>query len=134
MQATIERGWGMRKVEVKRDEVLKRIEDNLQKHVAEYKEAVTGYKQESLKRLDELRKKVNDNLPEGSQMVPLLLHLEMPVSHEDDYKQVIEMLKMSVQDTVTLESDEFACYVMDHWKWKQAFTATNNRYTGKGGF
>lgn len=134
MQATIERGWGMRKVEVKRDEVLKRIEDNLQKHVADYKEAVVGYKQESLKLLDELRKKVNDNLPDNSPMVPLYLALDLPVSHENDYKQVIEMLKMSVQDTVTLESDEFACYVMDQWKWKQAFTATNSRYTGKAGF
>lgn len=134
MDATLERGWKMEKVEVKRDDLRERVEENLKKHRQDYIEAVAGYKQECLKQLDQLRQKVEANMAEDRPMVPLLLHLEMPVSHEADYEQIIEMLRMEQRTIFEIQTDKFACYVMDRWKWKDAFVGTANRYTGKGAF
>ena len=45
-----------------------------------------------------------------------------------DIHRVIMMATMSVEDTISLSEDEFAMYVMDQWRWKQAFAETTLRY------
>ncbi len=41
------------------------------------------------------------------------------------------MLDMSVDDIIVISADDFAMYVMDDWRWKDAFTASNSRYLGQ---
>jgi hypothetical protein len=40
------------------------------------------------------------------------------------------MLEMSVDDIIVLTSQEFDCYVMDNWTWKQNVTVRNSSYLG----
>lgn len=127
----------MRTIKVKRTELLERIEANRKKHIAEYTEACEGYRvkmhQLIAEKIAELTKfdqalTANGGTPDGPH---INTRLTMPKSYEQDYDQVIEMLKMSVDDELTIQSDEFACYVMDRWAWKENHSQTMDFY-GKG--
>ena len=39
------------------------------------------------------------------------------------------MTEMSIDDTIILSEDEFAMYVMDQWRWKEAFNDSTLPYT-----
>lgn len=133
MRAVLQKGIKMRDVKVRRKELLEKIKDNKEKHIKEYEEAVRGYKQAALneiqKGMDKLRKQV-ENL-EGGEMIRLAavsFSLPYPESHEKDYNQVIAMLEMSVDEELTIKSDEFACYVMDDWDWMPLFKDITSNY------
>lgn len=128
MDSVVEGYVGMRKVTVNTKELLQKIKANREKHVQEYNEAVVGYKEA----LEQRGKEVADNflskiakatLPEA-EPVPVYadsVNLVVPVSHQEDYDQVIEMLEMSLNagtEKQDIQTDEFACYVRDNWKWK----------------
>ena len=155
MRATIQKGFEMREVKVKRFELLQKIKENRVKHIAEYREGVAGYKELALKKVAEIvqkaEKDLRDNVerisakilemtPEeiengpGSSVIilqQLSFVLPVPVSHEKDYNQVISMLEMSVDEHLTIRSDEFSCYVMDDWDWKVEFENLTKSYAGK---
>ena len=44
---------------------------------------------------------------------------------------MILMLEMSVDEELTVRSDEFACYVMDDWLWKDDWQVSNAGYFKK---
>lgn len=133
MQATMQRGWPMREIKVKRDELLVKVRANREKHIAEYKEACEGYKAAATQKISEAAHELTgriERLKEG-QMISLMLisfDLEVPQDHTDDYDQVIAMLEMSVDDVMTIRSDEFACYVMDNWQWRREWEVTKSTY------
>ncbi len=137
----------MRDVKVKRDELKKVLEDNLVKHKAAYAEAFADYKEAAEKAIKTfitksgtearaLLAKVKAAELDKDAAVPVTLdrelldfsELRVPTSHARSYEQVIRMLEMSVEDTITLPSDQFACYVMDDWGWKTEFEGTRNFY------
>ena len=147
MRATQERGWKMRKVTVKKTELLEKVTVNYKQHVKDYEEAFEGYKTEAdqlmknkFKAISEafsqLSDKVKNSKVATDKPVPLYVpanllqfaELRPPVSHAKDYEQIIQMLQMSTDETITLESDEFACYVMDDWEWKQDFLNVTSQY------
>ena len=133
MRAIMEGRMQMRKVKVKRDELLAKVRVNREKHVAEYDEAVAGYKQAAAKAIDrameKLKRQVADlEAGEVLQLAAVQFDLAVPQNHSMDYDQVIAMLEMSVDEELEIQSDEFACYVMDDWGWKEAFLLTNSRY------
>lgn len=136
MRATQERGWKMRTVKVKRDELLEKVRANLAKHREEYVAACTGYRAKALDKIDEvfdgLRKRVAD-LQEGQTIALMSVQfgLEVPQDHSKDYEQVIAMLEMSVDTELSIQSDEFACYVMDDWEWRQKWETTKLSYSGR---
>jgi hypothetical protein len=132
----------MREVKVNKNDLLEKVKANLEKHLREYGEAVEGYKTEAKALLTQRKKevvkaldsKINELDSEAVRLdlpVNLSFHLPVPESHEKDYRQVILMTEMSVDDTLTLKSDEFACFVMDDWDWKENFSVTNARYMKK---
>lgn len=63
------------------------------------------------------------------QLAAVMFDLQVPQNHAKDYDQVIAMLEMCVDDELSIRSDEFACYVMDDWDWKEDFLHTNKRYS-----
>lgn len=51
-----------------------------------------------------------------------------PQSHVGDYDQIIAMLEMTSDEIITIDSREFAMFVMDDWGWKKQFDLTNSSY------
>ena len=126
----------MRETTVLKSDLLEKVKKNRKLHIEEYKEACDGYRLKALQKLEDvigelkargLRVKSGETIGLDS----ISFGLVVPVSHEKDYDQVIMMLEMSVDEKVRLLSDEFACYVMDDWDWKQQFTASNSFYKNK---
>jgi len=145
MRAVIKQGLPMRTTTVKRTELLEIVRKNREQHIADYQEACQGYREAAVdaitKRISEISKDLGDilqTLSNGtvvriSPHVGLSFNLTVPESHVKDYDQVIRMLELEVDETVKLQSDEFACFVMDDWDWKDAFTQSVGTYSKKFG-
>lgn len=126
----------MREIKVRRNELLETVKQNRITHIEDYKNSVEGYKEAAIKEIDnavkKLKKQIND-LKEGEmiKLASIMFSLPVPENHEKDYNQVIKMLEMSVDDELSIKSDEFACYVMDDWDWKDAWTNVASNYNVK---
>lgn len=152
MRAVLERKMKMREVKVNRLDLLEKIRTNREKHILEYKEAVANYKRLAINEIArrtksakmeitetaglviaKVERMTKDDIQQGPGDVITLLktiqfNLRVPISHEKDYNQVISMLEMSVDEQLSVRSDEFACYVMDDWEWKQDFMQMSSSY------
>jgi hypothetical protein len=110
------------------------VKSNRAKHIAEYKEAVEGYKAAAIKAIDRamnrLKKRVQE-LETGEVLVlqAVTFDLQVPNNHAKDYDKVITMLEMSVDEELEIQADEFTCYVMDNWEWKENFQSTHRMYS-----
>lgn len=128
----------MKKVKIRTLELLSVVRENRETHVADYEEAMTGWRSairdavaDARAELADLQAGIDDapftEVPEGI----TFFHITKPTSHEKDYDQVIRMLAMSADEYVELEHDEFARYVMDDWHWKHEFRSTTNEYKAR---
>lgn len=144
MENRIKKGQAMRKVNINRKELLAKLETNLIQHVENYNEAVKEYKQAALvdiqekknsvkKSLDELEKKVSASKTPVTLAVADNLYFEIkpPVSHEGDYKEIIQLFQWEVNDTVELDSQEFSQYILDNWSWKGELENSRTFYATK---
>lgn len=116
---------GLNLIKVQKAELLQKLLDNREAHVAEYNEALEGFKKE---RIRELEKFLVNAIEEKE--VPQSITFDVPKSHESDYTTVIEMLEMSVDEEIYITMQEFRQYVQDKWSWKGAFSLTNSKYIG----
>lgn len=134
MRAVVQGRIPMREVKVNRLDLLIKVKENREKHVADYQESVLGYKQAALKAIEDGMRKLKrqvEELQAGEKirLAAVSFDLAVPENHSKDYDQVISMLEMSVDDHMLIRSDEFAMYVMDDWSWRQSFEGTKAMYT-----
>jgi hypothetical protein len=116
----------MNNVKVKKVELLTRLQANRDSHYELFLKAQEGYRQDVIEELD---KSLND--ARSGKGLRVIIHLQAPQNHTDDYDNVITMLQMSVDDVIEVAAHDFQCYVMDKWPWFQASTAVNTMYASK---
>ena len=121
---------------IKREELLIILRANREKHVLLFQQACTGYRKLALAKVqeefDRLKKTINE-LKEGKEFlagVYCSFSLPAPVSHEKSYVQAIRMMELEVEDVVKLTSDQFACFVMDDWEWKESWRRGQSQFFG----
>jgi hypothetical protein len=119
-----------RTVNVDRMELLSALQKNRAAHSVELDEVVIDYKAKLLNDIKLLGKTVSktESLEELQQ-----LHLwfpPAPVSHDTEYAEIIDMLEMSVDTTISLDAQEFKAYFKNEWQWRQAFAAAAASYKG----
>lgn len=123
-------------VKVNKDELLKVIRDNKEKHIHDYEEAVHDYKlavikvsennvKVSKKRLDNAKKGIYD----FSGMMYLTIPKE-PKSYEAEYNRAIRMLEMSVETDLDVDAIVFNQLALDEWQWKNDFILASSAYKG----
>lgn len=118
----------MKSINVHRLTLIDKVTANRDKHVADHKEALVGWRE---KMLEALATAFSD-LSAGQDIEPTkLLGHPKPVSHQDEYERAIRMLSLSVDETVVLEENDFRQLVDDEWAWKHAFLATKAIYGSK---
>lgn len=119
----------MKKVNARTADVRAKVEKNLLDHLDEYRAACRGYKSKAIaylqSRIEEIRKQIS-KLEAGEVFAVGLA--DTPVSHEADYKQAIEMLKLEQEPVITLEQDDVARLIMDNWTWKDHFLRSTSNY------
>lgn len=117
-------GAGMRQVDVKKDEVLKRVRENRDKHRGIFEEALENYRAKVIEALEAQLQRARDGVK-----IAQYLGLEEPEDHTKDYDVVIDMLEMSVDDVITLDTMMFQQYMRDEWPWQQQFLMSNSQYS-----
>lgn len=145
-----------RKIEVNRAKLIEILKSNRDKHGKDYLEAVDGYKEMAINKLQEaheeakktLEKNVvkgleslNDfdaaNPKKGSDYLTLVnaIHVELkvPRNFTDKYDAAIDMAVWDVRETLELTQAEFQCFVRDIWEWSEDFRVTNTMYANKIG-
>lgn len=124
-------------LQVSRSRLLTKLQENLEAHKVDYREAYEGYlalqeaaiadvaaaanafedaqdRGEALRRLQESYSKFNT--------------LDVPVDHSGDYEQAIEVMGWEERETVELSINDFECYVRDNWSWSRRFQNTVTSY------
>ncbi len=118
---------GHRVVNVDKYELLEKLKENLEIHKKDYLEAVEGYKIKLLEDLTAAKAAV-----EGLQAAELkglqAVTFNFPVSHEADYVEVIDMLEVSTDEEIELDSTSFRAYFKNEWNWSRGFEMTANLY------
>jgi hypothetical protein len=112
----------MDSVKINRDELLKIVRDNKEKHIKEYNEAVNDFRLAVIKISNENMEIVNAG------KVDIKTLPAKPVSFESNYVRAIRMLELSVDNVIELNQYDFAKLVLDEWEWKQAFSTSNSTY------
>lgn len=114
----------MNTVKVRRDELMKRVEENRGRHRAAVEEAVTNYRKQAIVELDAMLAEAK-----AGRKIRRAVTLVEPQDHTADYDRVLDMLKMSTDEVIELDSHDFAQYVRDEWEWFGQFAHSNRAYT-----
>jgi hypothetical protein len=114
----------MESQKVNKNDLLKILKDNRDKHKAIFDEALVGYKEQATKLLKEHLKRVQN----GSK-TRVYVSVPYPVNMTKEYNRIIGMLEMSLANEVELTEQDYQQYVMDDWTWKQSFLASNSAYS-----
>ena len=118
----------MDRIKAKKEEVLETLKENRIVHIAEYKEAIKGYR---IKSAELLEKELS--LIEWGGKFNMRFSINKPISYEADYDISIEMLEMDIEDIVTLTKTQFRNYIKDDWNWTDDFKMGNRGFSGYTG-
>jgi len=115
-----------RSVNVSRKQLLECLYENLEVHKREFAEAQTEFKERLLADLKKATEKVEGMTPE--KLATFRFTFQYPQSHVAEYEGIIEMLEMSVDENINLDSESFKAYVKNEWSWSRGFEATKMLY------
>jgi hypothetical protein len=129
----------MRSVNIGTQELLEIVTKNLATHIADYNEAMEGYRREfgdvlkknaviSRKNFALFNKDPNISPDKLIRLIPIP---PTPRSYADEYKRAIRMLELSADVVTSVEDDVFNQLVLDEWSWKQNFVGMTSLYKGK---
>ncbi|HXP52466.1 MAG TPA: hypothetical protein VN922_21105 [Bacteroidia bacterium] len=119
-------------VNVKRVDLLAALKENLEIHQREYQEAVFEYRRKLYKDLTKAAEMVG---LEGKLMLSdeelknIRVQFSFPPNYEQSYLDVIEMLEMSIDETINLDSQHFKMYIKNQWSWMGGFQALKMSYS-----
>lgn len=116
----------METVKVKKSELLQKLKHNRAEHRAIFNEASAEFRKQVIKVLDERLADAR----EGKRIM-LRINLTQPMDQTEEYDQAIAMCEMSVDDEIELSYDNFRNYVLDKWRWREQFIASNSEYSAK---
>lgn len=120
-----------RSVNVSRTELLAKLKENLEAHRREYQEALVEFKARLVEDLKLAHKKVN-KVENVEDLKNFSFDIQFPQNHEKDYEEVIEMLEMSVDEHINLDSESFKAYIKNEWNWQHHFRAAKMAYATVG--
>lgn len=120
-----------RSVNVNRIELLAKLKENLDKHRIEYQEALLEFHVRLVEDLKLAAKKVAKT-ENPADLKNFSFSIQFPQNHEQDFVDVIEMLEMSVDETINLDSESFKAYIKNEWQWQHHFRAAKLAYASVG--
>lgn len=113
----------MKTVRINKAVLREAVVKNQGQHRAQFEKAFEGYRQECM----ELLEKHLQALKADKRHIVIFME-RPPEDHTDDYKRIVSMLEMSVDEVVELTELEFSQFVLDDWEWKERWTASNSKY------
>jgi len=138
-----------RTIEVKKSNLIAKLEENRKKHILDYNEAVAGYIETATKKLEDAyniaKKKMKDNVELAKIKIQQFdknyckndylvliegatVELKSPQNFVEQYNTAIEMFQWDVRETIQITHAEFKCFIEDKWDWTDNFTAISAMY------
>jgi len=115
--------YGNRKINVNKDNLIKQIKENKEKHIEEFKKAVDAYKEEAEKQLMKELARLNTV---GA--LDIKLDLITPVNNAENYDKILQMFEWEENEVVELQQDEFREYVQDEFDFAVTARMSNSMY------
>lgn len=116
----------MNAIKMERAALLKIVQENKAKHVADFLEAQNDYKALILQ-LAQANLKIAKSA-DLEEFKKIKNPPSAPVSHEKEYARAERMLELSVDEFIEVEEDVFNQLVLDEWAWKHNFLMSNTMY------
>ena len=116
-------GQNQLKIKVPKDELLKILKENRQKHSDNYDKAKVGFRKLLIQELEKKLASAN-----AGKKVALSFKNRKPDNNLDDYDEVIGMLELDTNNIVELDAQQYKQYVKDDWAWSGNWTASNSLY------
>ena len=114
----------MNTVPVKKDDLIKVLTENRDKHQKKYDDAYKGYVILVTKALKKTLKKV-----EAGKKFDLNFHnLNKPERHTEDYQNVIDMLGVTDSATIDITMEDYQKYYKNNWSWHGHWHLSNKMY------
>ena len=103
------------------------LRENREKHLKVFEEAMIGFKEASLQKLQNEVSKVRATDPKDFNE-NLYISLPIPKCQVDAYDTAITMLEYHTQKDITLSSMQVKSFLQDKWDWSDSFTLVNSAY------
>lgn len=143
-----------RMVKVDRLKLLETLTTNRAKHLADFNDAMDGYKEMAHGKIKEAFEGLEERLRERRKdmvkhvdsftaataskfqdylviLEQVVVNLKVPVSYVDAYDVAIDMVQCDVRPELELSGAEFQCFHRDVWDWTHEFTHLNAVYSSK---
>jgi hypothetical protein len=118
-------------ISMNRSYLIGRVRGNRDKHDKDYAKAHAAWRQVFALELARLQAQAVEGYRGLARRLRKFLDKNPePKSHGREYDAAIEMLELSVDDTVTVHAHEFRQLVRDEWDWKDDWVVTNAQYSG----
>ena len=119
----------MNNIKVDKAKLLETLKENRAKHLAEYTEAVDGYREQAEKALRKRAIEIRDK----KTLHTVIDDLPIPRSYVTDYDRAISMVDWSEDSVIELDPSDFASFVLDEWGWRGQFVGTTSMYNSSLG-
>jgi hypothetical protein len=107
-----------------KSELKETVSKNRDLHRTIFEEAIEGYKKKVQVALEEHIDRIKNG-----EIIRVHIYYDEPVDHTRDYDRLLKMLDMTVETHIELTENQFESYILDDWKWKRQFIATNSAYS-----
>lgn len=112
------------KIEVNKQQLLDVLKKNRAIHEQEYNELQEDYLDAVTKELGKIFSESKKRLPNPDTCVSP----NKPKCYLEDYDLVIGMLLMSIDETFTLDEEQYRNYVLNEWSWTRHFNISKAAY------
>jgi len=120
-----------RSVNVSRTELLAKLKENLEIHKREYEEALVACHTKLIEDLVRTTKNV-EKMTDPRKLKNFRFQFAFPQNHTQEYIDVIEMLEMSIDENINLDSESFKAYIKNEWSWSGQFNTSKALYESVG--
>lgn len=117
-------------VNVDRKKLIVVLKKNLDKHIREYQDAMNNYRLALIGDCEKVLSRLNYGMSD-EELAKVRVDFVPPQSHIEEYQQVIDILTVSVDENVSLDSHAFQAYYKDNWHWKKQFSMSAQLYATK---
>jgi hypothetical protein len=121
-------------IKMDRKVLLDAVRDQMFKHVAEYKEALLGWKM----KLHDACQKVHDDIVTPSTCEKYVAFprelsqlMQVPQQHKEDFETTISMLESATDSVIELDQETYEKIVLGKFIWREAFSNTNSLYRSR---
>jgi hypothetical protein len=101
-------------------DVLKKLKENRERHVAIAEEAKSGFFEKANKVLQGQL-----HLLREGKITSVRVNMSPPQTHLGEYDQAITALEFHQEAQIDLNGDQVSCFLNDDWNWQQSFVTAN---------